>query len=337
MKWLIADWDGNKGHVYDGVIQGLSALGHSHQSISRSDMDQRPRLLEAIRGGEFDALLTWQRFYGMQDDLLAAVKESGIKTVFMDYGFRPHYDSVVFDSVGENAASSWPDFWSDGGPADLRQEDLDTADELIQSVASRLRKAKCPPTDGIDRLRFPFVFVPLQRPEDAVVKYDSSVNDFGAMFRRVLMLARGNQFVVCKTHPLDQNLELGVPERVDGNHLVLRSNSGRMNELICDYLLTNASLVVGVNSNMLFRATLYGTPVIALGSGWYSGSGVVHEVAGLEQLNSLLVPPPDIDLQVRYIATCLSRQLHFEELSDPARLSRVLERLDVLSPKEVTA
>jgi len=169
--------------------------------------------------------------------------------------------------------------------------------------------------------------VPLQRPSDAVVRYDSSVHNFGELVRRCLFLARGQSYVVVKTHPLDSDIDLALPDYIHGSHSILRLSSGTQNEIICDYLLSRASLVVGVNSNMLFRAIVFGTPVIATGRGWYSGSRAVHEVDGVGDLDILSLAPPCLDSQRRYIATCLCRQLRFDELSDPARLASVLLRI----------
>lgn len=329
VRWLAADWGENKEHVFRDVLASLNALGHSAVSVPRSDMERRQELVNAIRSGDFDVLLTWQRFYRNQKDLRSAVADSGIRTVYMDYGFLPHYRSVVFDSEGENAASTWPRLWREGGPADLSQEDLDAAESLMRSEAARARTLALPALPGLQGLRTPFIFVPLQRPRDAVIRHDSSVHDFGELFRRVLFLARGRAFVVCKTHPLDHDLDLGVPDSVHGSHLIVRKGFGDQNEAVCDYLLSRASLVVGVNSNMLFRSLLFGTPVLATGSGWYTGSGAVHEAAGIKGLTSLSVPFPDLEAQKRYVATCMTRQLGFEDLSISGRLESVLCRIGI--------
>lgn len=330
MRWLVADWSGNKGHIFDAVCQSLRDLGHSTTAVSRSDPAQRERFLSEIRSGNYDRLLTWQRFYRMQKDILAALKDSELQTVFMDFGFVPHYGSVVFDTEGENAASSWLRFWQDGGPEDLSDTDIAAAENLLGQEAARGRLLAKPIAEEFQNLRAPFVFVPLQRPRDSVVRYDSTVHDFGALIRRVLLLAGQAQFVVCKTHPLDRDLDLGVPETIRDRHVIVRRSFGEENDLVCDYLLSKSALVVGVNSNMLFRALLFGTPVIATGAGWYTGSGAYAEVSGVSGLSNLAVAPPDLNAQVRYVATCLSRQLTFEELEDSRKVASLLARLGVL-------
>lgn len=330
MKWLLADWGENKKHIFDGVAAGLRALGHEVSCIARDDMARRPELLAAIASGGYDALLTWQRFYGMQQDILGAIATSPIRTVFMDFGFAPHYESVVFDTAGENAVSTWPSAWASGDQPVPEKEFQDQAERLLEEAGARLSRLDCPLGDASPHLRMPFVFVPLQRPHDSVVRYDSSVHDFGELARRVLFLAKGRCFVVIKTHPLDSGLSLGVPDRVEASHIVLRTGFGGQNEALCDWLLGRASLVVGVNSNMLFRAICFGTPVVAAGRGWYSGSGAVHEVDGLRGLTGLQIPAPNRAARIRYVSMCLSRQLAFRDLSDADKLQRLLECIGVL-------
>ncbi len=291
-------------------------------------MAVRPKLISSIRKGGFGILLTWQRFYPMQKDILEAIQESGIKTIFMDFGFLPHYNSVVFDSLGENASSSWPESWKNDGFSDLTDEQIQEAALLVQSEASRARLLKLP--ELAEEVPLPFLFVPLQRPSDAVIKFDSSVHDSGKLLRRTLFLATGKLFVVAKPHPLDWDKSLGIPDRIDGSHLVIRSKFDEANELLNDYLLSRASLVVGVNSNMLFRAILFGTPIIACGRGWYSNSGALYELKGINHLHSLSAPPVSRDSQIRYVAACLTRQLTFENLDDPDKLLNVLCRIGVI-------
>lgn len=327
MKWIFADWADNKGHVFESVGRAMTALGHEIASIPRSVFSRREELLSAILSRQFDALLTWQRFYPMQTDIRMAVATSGIRTLFMDFGFVPHYQSVVFDSRGENAASTWPEMWTRGGIRGVTEDHMSAAGALMREHAGTARMLEVPAELSASGLRFPFLFVPLQRPKDSVVRYDSSVHDFGSLLRRVLFLARGRWFVVCKTHPLDRDLDLGVPDKIDGSHIILRQSFGASNENVCDYLLSRASLVVGVNSNMLFRAVVYGTPVLAAGRGWYSGSNAVHEVKGLESLHELNVDPVNARDQQVFIAACLSRQLRFAELADPEKISGILRRV----------
>jgi hypothetical protein len=331
LNWIIAHWGDKKRHVFEPLALSLGALGHRCTWIARDQMTGRPELLGAIRSREFDGLLTWQRFYPMQRDVLEALAATDIATLYMDYGFVPHYDSVVFDPVGENAVSALRMSWSRSAGASGDAPDVPA---MVREREPSWLEDDLAPCDAVDRVEYPFVFVPLQRPGDSVIRYDSRVHNFGQLVRRVLMLARGRHFVVIKTHPLDASLDLGVPEYVRGSHLVIRSGFGAQNESLNGRLLRDASLVVGINSNMLFRAILYGKNVIATGAGWYSGSGAVVEVDGWEGLLSLSTSGPDLAARRRYVSACLERQLLISELSNAAAVERVLKVVNMRVPRQ---
>ncbi|MCH7477097.1 MAG: hypothetical protein IIA14_03230 [SAR324 cluster bacterium] len=328
MKWILADWGENKRHIFDAVSSSLRAYGHDCFSVPRNDMARRSELLEAISGGEYDALLTWQRFYPMQRDLIDAVENSAISTVYMDFGFIPHYGTVVFDMQGENATSTWPEIWNHAIEKPS-QYFLDEADHLMREETARARTMSIPEVPEIQILQFPFVFVPLQRPNDSVVRYDSEVHDFGRFVRRILYLAMGRFFVVIKTHPLDRDLDLGIPASILGSHLLLNRDFGAENEPLCDFLLSRAALVASINSNMLFRALVLGTSALAAGRGWFSRSKAISETEDFGTLASLRTGLPDLEAQRRYIAMCLSRQLTFDALSDLEKCADVFERIGI--------
>jgi len=94
MRWIFAHWGANKRHIFEPLARSLKHLSDRIAYVRRDDMDCRPDLLSAIHGGRYDGLLTWQRFYHGQNDILTALKSTSIKTVFLDLGFFSHYGSV---------------------------------------------------------------------------------------------------------------------------------------------------------------------------------------------------------------------------------------------------
>jgi hypothetical protein len=339
MNWLIAHWGENKKHIFDAVTSSLQALGARCTWMSRHEMSERDGLLRAIRSGEFQYLLTWQRFYSMQEDISQALAESAIRTVFMDFGFSPHYGTVVFDANGDGASSELAASWRTGFTLRNVPTTLDGAHEPDR--ANRAESDGCgftqwpgaPDVSNIPdhafrerrQIRMPFVFLPLQRPADSTVRFDSSVHDFKTLVLAVFALCAPNMFLVVKTHPLDRDLELGVPDHVPDRLLVLRRGYNESSERLNDWLLTHAALVIGSNSNMLMRAVMFDRPVIALGRGWLTNSGALHEINGLANLTSLRVPIVDQGTRRRVIEACLRRQVSIDALSRPDVLVRALD------------
>ncbi len=328
MNWIIAHWGGGKEEVFKQVAGSLEALGAKCSWMCRSEPAGRKEIIDGLRGGDFDGLLTWQRFYSAQSELQEAVEASGVQSVYMDFGFQPHYGSVVFDPEGENGTSAIRRLGASGElpkpslGALERVERLRVRGGIDEETMGRVQRM-------VETAHHPFVFVPLQRPMDAVIRYDSSVRDFGELIRKVLFLAKGRMYVVVKTHPLEKDIDLGVPDEILGQHIVLRGGFHGDNESACEYLLQNASIVLGVNSNMLWRAMLMNKPVIALGRGWHSGSGVMDECNSLAELNSIRARNTDLMKRTRFLASCLDRQLELGELAEPDSVSRVLGNIGV--------
>ena len=327
MRYLIADWGNLKRARFDQGESGLTALGHEVHRISRHGMEHRPELLTAIRSGHHDVLLTWQRFFRMQRDILGSIADSGIATLFMDFGFVPHYDTVVFDRDGENAVSSWPNMWRTGTVPHIPSQFEDAADKHLDDLEQR--RERLPAAFSLLGIREqrPFIFVPLQRTGDSVLRFDSDATEFRSLVNRVIGLAGDRYFVVIKPHPLDRNIDLGLPDHLPRRHLIVRRWFGAKNEELCDSLLAQANAVVGINSNMLFRATNFGSPTIAVGRGWYCGSGVMREVDGVVNLHSLEVSRVHRHIRRRYLSFALSGQLTRSEVQDPESLGGLLRRV----------
>ena len=330
MRWLIVDWGQSKRHIFEPMIMSMRSLGHDCVAVTRGGAENDERVAGAIRSGSFDAMLTWQRFYPAQESIIEALRDAELHTVYMDFGFLPHYESVAFDVAGENAASAMARRWSSREFArePVNPVELRATKRLVETHAPRWSFDEQSGDAVLPALYTPFVFVPLQRPRDSVILYDGSVHDFGSFVRRILFLARGTLYVVVKTHPLDNDIDLGLDDYVANSHMVIRTGTGGDNERINETCLRGASLVVGVNSNMLFRALLHNRPVISAGRSWFSGSGAYTEVDGLDGLVSLAGVSPPSRLRWRVVHEAIRSQLLTGELSDRKAVERMLAKLE---------
>lgn len=327
MNWIIAHWGSKKREVFKAITDTLGGEGHRFTWVRRDTASGYRELESLVKGGRHDGVLTWQRFYQMSPEMAATITGGKIKCVVMDFGFVPHYSTVVFDSQGDNAESRLRQRAEGNLLVEPSAAEYSKLQELSQQILDSVQvfNKEWPPL--LSSVRSPFLFVPLQRPEDAVVQIDSKVRDLGALVRRVLTLARHKYFVVVKTHPLDRDIELGVPDKVAGGHVVVRTGFDDDNERLGDLLLSQAAVVIGVNSNMLFRAMVLGRPVVAVGRGWYSGSRALHEVDGIAGLTELRTLRIDQVARVKFLCACLSRQLTYQQLRDPEALLPLLKRV----------
>lgn len=327
MRWALATWGQSKEETFSNIEKSLLSLGHECSRFRRDCSEGRTALLEALESNGFDGVITWQRFYPRDKAIRSKIHELRLKTVYLDFGFVPHYRTAVFDCEGENAQSSWPTAWQRGGVEGVTEADLSNARSLIERESNRTRSIAAPDLLNNRQLTQPFIFVPLQRSCDAVIRYDAAVPPFPDIVRRILMLAKEQFSVVFKVHPIDHGEDIGVPDYVSNSHLVVRTPVGKENDRMTDYLIANASLVVGINSNMLFKAAVVGVPVVALGRGWFTNSGVFTEVDDIRRLQHLKSKLVSYDTRVRYVAACLSRQMLISELDQPAKIEAMLAKI----------
>ena len=143
------------------------------------------------------------------------------------------------------------------------------------------------PDELVGVIKLPFVYLPLNAAGAEQGKKESDSEGVGMLVRRTLFLAAHKYFVVITVPSSASDLDLGVPDRLDGRHLVLRLSPQEQDGTLQEFLLQNAALVIGGHAHMLLLAMLYNRPILVLEPGWYSGTGAVHEVEGLEAFHAL--------------------------------------------------
>lgn len=136
------------------------------------------------------------------------------------------------------------------------------------------------------------LFVPLQRPEDTVIKYFSSnIKNYDSFIEQVQKLIDGLDDawrVVYKKHPLeDKGFELSGAVSADDCNI---------RDLIC---LSDA--VVTFNSGTGLTSLLYEKPVYVFGDAYYASKGLAYKVNSYEEvINSLNFYKPNKESVIRF-------------------------------------
>lgn len=313
---LLCCWD-SPSKMMTNVAVGLERLGFRIERASRGQ--NKADIVTRIQRGGVTLLVTQQRFYGSDRRVTNAIAEHDVHTVFLDFGFTQHYQSVVLDPDGENATSR------------LRREipGMPLIDHGLKPKPTGPRGTAPSPVRPVGN--GPFVFIPLQRPRDMVVRVDSSVRDMGRLVQAVLDITPPQIPVIVKPHPHDRNM----PIRAKGQNLhICRMGFSPRNEQINEWLLAHAAVIVGINSNMLYRAIEYNKAIIAVGTGWFSDANVVttvNGIDGLSELSTLYVDQPERYIpdwlyRQRYLHATLQRQILIDDLTKPECLAPVLRR-----------
>ncbi len=321
---LFLQW-GDKGSMHALRDVALPALGFQVHSIERKggtwDRDVA-KLAEDLGPRLF---VTWQRLYpGVGQKVVEpALTKAGVRRLFLDFGFWPHYGSAVMDPQGENAASSIVGHFDDLDAEPRHRmainRELPRVKQIGAEISKRVARANPP------LVRADFDLLIMQRGGDRVLHYDSEFGDSKALVQGMIAAARKRgRFLVIKAHPLDKALpRKGIAG--DGYVLLPREARGGANDDGLAWLIHHAERVIAVNSTVLYMAMFAGKRVTALGRGWFTGNRVLHEAEDLDQVWD--DPGFDRGRQERFLALLLSRQLTLEQFKRPELVADRLFRI----------
>lgn len=188
------------------------------------------------------------------------VQKNDINVSSYELGWFPHRQTWHFDPWGFSDKSM------------LAQSRLDNVEIDHDAVSADIESHKSQyMIDNKDmKLRFPYILLVFQHTKDTTVTYGypeftkwQDIIEFADKMRE-----HSKMKLVIKMHPQNKGkAESIIPPP---NCLIVQSKEWN------PYILENAVAVVGINSTMLYEASLlYDKPVVALGSSWFD---VHHEV-----------------------------------------------------------
>lgn len=333
---LLIPWKETLKRASINIAEVLPQIGFETHTIMRAQDDWKDAAVAFIEKRRPDLVVYWQRFYaGWGTELNTLLDEYAIPRLVMDFGVWPHYDTAIFDTMGENAASSVVGRLDALDATTRHRAAADAQMPLLEDMrATILRRAKEAEPKladlGLGWLPEKFIFLCMQNSVDQVVLNDapqSRRNSTGFVSDVCREARRQGKFVVIKTHPNDKTLDVPTvaAKFTDVARFLPQSKWGADNERIMDWLLVNCGYMATINSTVHMRALAVGTPVVAMGSGWFTGNNVVSQfstirglINGPEELNEKRVE--------RYLLHMLSRQLRNEDCKNPDKVKELLGR-----------
>ena len=271
--------------------------------------------------------LCWQGLTGTRRAVMLGARDAGAATLFAELSPLPGY--LTLDPKGVNAEGSVPQdprFYDDVAPdaallAGLR--------DRIRPRASRradVGQGGAVPVDS-----GPFVFVPLQVPDDSQMLLFSGWVGGADGFIRALAAAAGalpdGWHLRLKEHP---SSKIALTAEIDaaiaaGARIVLDNATDSFAQL------SASGGVLTVNSSMGLQAMFWDKPVIVTGQSLYALPGVAHHAGDLTALKAALADLPRFDgpLRARFL-TWLATAYYIpqgEDGPDRAALARRLAGL----------
>lgn len=270
---------------FKGLRELIPLLGkifyrHEKEFVSSEDF------VEFVKNKSIDKVLFLNPYGNEQRlDIYKRCKKEGIDFIVYDRGALP--GSWFFDTNGFNAESK-------SYAEEVWKKDLDdnenylvetyinnfcSSAETLEENGERLgayalrKKYSC-----IDKK---ILFVPLQRPNDTVIKYFSGavsgVEDFISRIR-ILAASLPAEWTICvKQHPLE-NYTIDIPG------CIVVDESTHVHDLI-----EAADAILLINSGVGLISLCFGKPVFCFGESFYSGDGLAKKINQDSDLKSYIV------------------------------------------------
>lgn len=265
MKIALLCFDNVRAKFLEGLEKGFRFRGHKTHLYYQSGYVKEPGRYQLdwlsfqtkhLDSFNPDRLII---FNGYASESVAATTylRSKYKTYFVERAWLPQGCNVYVDSVGL------------GGRSSLASQDLGVTQEqdLVEATKTHLKtiyKPESNPNIG------DYVLVPLQLEKDTSILYDSpNFKTMLSLIEFVKMFFKDHQIVV-KPHPYNKDVHYNgvkIVKDISMNTLAFYSRA-----------------VVGINSTSLIESLVHEKPVLSLGRGVLSSSGVF--LSGTEALKN---------------------------------------------------
>ncbi len=258
----------------------------------------------------FTHAFIWGGRLSADREVTRILRENGVKVLFSELGWFPQAGTLYFDSQGTNAEVSF------------NRRQYPGLDSRARRVFNKHRRAfyrrkvglgwfASPPPFGIRPvdLNKP-VLVPLQDQSDTNITLASPFKRMAEFVDYLAQTYPDVEFVV-RPHP-----SAPVDDLPRHANVVYQSSAVDVYRTMDEY-----GLVIGINSTLLLEAAMMNMPVVAVGQGVGTGTGVFHELAaddlpgGFEQIRV------DSARAEAYLAFLIGqRQLFKQDLRSPRRV-----------------
>lgn len=240
--------------------------------------------LKLLKKKNIDMIIVWNGSRLVSAAGLAAAKELGVKTLYMENGYFPY--TIVMDPKGVNAESSL------FGKSSEEYLEIEVNSSRYQyflenGIGKRaLRKSNDESEEEKIVTEKEYIFIPFQVHDDTQIIFNSP---YIKTMEKLLELVYENvsryndengsdYWIAVKEHPSDHG-------RVDYSELFEMYKDKKIifyKKANTDQLIKNSKLVVTVNSSVGLESLFRGKPVMSLGKAFYNIDGIVTNVKSEE-------------------------------------------------------
>ncbi|MGR3436112.1 MAG: capsular polysaccharide export protein, LipB/KpsS family [Shimia sp.] len=318
---ILKGWKAEKDAIFDALARvaggaevkpalGVSKLGFDETDARMRDCFARAKAVprtgparrakRALLAGQYNwsrqhfmrhpdrIAVAWNGLGGSRRAFLVGARDSGAGALHVE--LAPFAGYVTIDPAGVNAESSVPRTRSALGPALSEAR----AEALAAALVPRAARAKGVGQEAGDLPETPFLFLPLQVPDDSQVRlfggWAGSMRGFvEAVARAASHLPEGWHLRV-KQHPSTRQKQslvkdLEAARKVAGEKLVVDDRTDTFAQI-------RASRgVVTMNSSLGLQSFLLRKPVLVTGEAYFAQPGLVHPIESQGALDAALADP----------------------------------------------
>lgn len=252
-------------------------------------------LMNILLGVQPDRIVIWNGQTGFVANCLRIISEKKYKvpTAFLERGLIK--DSLFIDYRGVNGGSSLT--FSKITPKELTQEDLGKVTQYFKVNYAMLNQCII-----LNKKNIKSVFFPLQVQRDTNILFYSPYTSMRQVFQEFSAHLNNDVKKTIRPHPEEDPKEVINIAQSEHTHI---SSKGGLDECI-----SQADLIVTVNSTVGLEALVEGKPVVTLGDSIYSNAGITFN---LNHLKSNVIKEIPYNYVLSYLHFLMSNNLLFGE------------------------
>ena len=275
---LMLGW--KNGIPFKGVREVIPYLGKTHYR-NDADFNSVEIFHDYLKSNNIDFVFFLNPYGNEQRlSLYKFCKENNIGVIIYDRGALPN--SWFFDTNGFNAESEsysslkWDNDLSENQHFEIERytTELCTSDATLEDNGERIGSFALKKKYGCNEKKI--IFVPLQRPNDTVIKYFSgSVSGVEEFIDRIKALSArlsSDWVILIKQHPLE-SYELDIPG------CIVVDQKTHVHDLI-----EASDAVLLINSGVGLISLCFGKPVYCLGQSFYAHEGLANRINSDEDI-----------------------------------------------------
>jgi len=271
------------------------------------------KLEKLIFEGKIPKRVVFENYCNCSSDMRKMLEDLDVKVSSSERGWFPHYKTITLDPWGFSSKSL------------ISQSRLDDVEFDEEQVTKGIRWSRgiCYGTKDDAKIDRPYILLVLQHTRDNTLQYDfPSFISWQKIIDFVHSIREPGELLVIKKHPCMSEYKTDLtapPDAIITDKHILNFS-----------LLENANMVIGINSTMLYEASiLFNRSVVGFGESWFNGHPeIIKKVKFGEPFERPVVTEKELEYRKKFYHLISRTQVWIER---PDFIEKFFEKHDKVS------